>query len=177
MKLRPFLLIFITLVIGIAIGFLASAQLRHKRMKPVRIYSSEERFRQDAFKFIQPTDEQIVVITPIIKKYAKLNRDLQKEYRSNFETLMQDYFAEIKPILTKEQLDHINSMQRMRNDAMKRFRPDSSSSREYRGDSPERNMHSDSSRRFNRSDSTMRYNRGDSTIRYSREQREGGRSN
>jgi hypothetical protein len=104
-------------------------------MKPVRIYSSEDRFRNDAYKFIQPTDEQAELINPIIKEFAKSNRDLQREYRRNFEELVQKHFSDIKPFLTQEQLDHLNDMEKMRSEATKRFRPDSTGSWEGRGDS------------------------------------------
>ncbi|TFH35765.1 MAG: hypothetical protein E4G95_06510 [Bacteroidia bacterium] len=136
MKLRPIIFIVLTLFIGIFLGMLLSAQLRHKRMNPVRIYSSEQRFREDAIHFLQPDEVQLVLLEPIIKKYAKENNDMQKEYRRNFEQLMQNYSAEIKPLLTAEQLDRISSMQNRRRVATKRFRPDSlDNERRHPGDS------------------------------------------
>lgn len=134
MKLRPIIFITATLLIGFCLGILVSAQLRHKRMKPVRIYSSEKRFREDAYRFFQPDEEQAAKLDPVIRKYSKANGDLQREYRRNFEDLMQDYFAEIKPMLTKEQLDRISEMQKRRRDATRRFRPDSLDNRRHMDD-------------------------------------------
>jgi len=125
MKIRPIIIIVLTLFIGFCIGILVSAQLRHKRMNPVRIYSSEQRFRDDAIHFLQPDEEQLVILEPVIKKYAKASSEMQKEYRRSFEELMQNYFSDVKPLLTKEQLDRISEMQKRRRDATKRFRPDS----------------------------------------------------
>jgi len=94
-------------------------------MKPVRIYSSEQKFREDAIHFLQPDEAQMELLEPIIKKYAKASSDMQKEYRRSFEELMQNYFSDVKPLLTKEQLDRISEMQKRRRDATRRFRPDS----------------------------------------------------
>ena len=135
MKLKPLLFIFITLLIGFFIGFLTSAQLRHKRMKPVRIYSSERRFRDDAYRFFQPDEEQMEKLDPIIKKYGKASSELQREYRKNFENIMENYFQEVKPLLTREQLDRINSMEQRRREAVRRFRTDSTQVGRHQGDS------------------------------------------
>jgi BMFP domain-containing protein YqiC len=140
MKLRPILFIVLTLIIGIFIGILVSAQLRHKRMKPVRIYSSEKKFMDDAIRFLQPDESQMEILEPVIKKYARASSEMQKEYRRNFEDLMQNYFSEVKPLLTREQLDRISEMQKRRRDATRRFRPDSlnDGNRRYNDQSPER---------------------------------------
>lgn len=135
MKLKPLILIFTTLLIGFFIGFLTSAQLRHKRMNPVRIYSSERRFREDAYRIFEPDEEQMVKLDPIIRKYGKASSELQREYRKNFESIMENYFQEVKPLLTQEQLDRINSMEQRRREAVRRFRPDSLQGRHRPDDS------------------------------------------
>ena len=58
MKTRPILLGIITLIIGFILGMLTSAQLRLHKLKPVRVYFSEERFREGFYKTIQPDEEQ-----------------------------------------------------------------------------------------------------------------------
>lgn len=125
MKTRPLLFIIVTLIIGFVLGFLTSSQLRHQRMKPLRIYSSEKRFIQDAQRFLQPDSLQAKKLEPVIKKYAKLSSDLHKEYRRDFEKIMNDYFSAVKPYLTEQQLEGMRQTERMRKDAIKRFRNDS----------------------------------------------------
>jgi hypothetical protein len=125
MKTHPLLFIIITLIIGFILGFLTSSQLRHQRMKPVRIYSSEKRFIHDAYRFLQPDSLQAEKLEPVIKKYAKSSSDLHKEYRRDFEKIMNDYFSAVKPYLTEQQLEGIRQTERMRNDAIRRFRNDS----------------------------------------------------
>ena len=58
MKARPILLVVITLVIGLILGMLISAQIRFNKLKPVRLYFSEERFREGFYKTIQPDEKQ-----------------------------------------------------------------------------------------------------------------------
>jgi hypothetical protein len=61
----------------------------------------------------------------VIRKYARSSSDLHKEYRRNFEKVMNDYFTAIKPLLTEEQLESIRHAEKMRNQAVRRFRNDS----------------------------------------------------
>lgn len=131
MKTRSILFVIGTLIIGFALGFLTSSQLRHQRMKPIRIYSSEERFIQDAHRFLQPDSLQVEKLEPVIRKYAKMSSDLHKEYRRDFEKIMNDYFSAVKPFLSEQQLEGIRQTERMRKDAVKRFRNDSTSGRSH----------------------------------------------
>ena len=84
MKAKPILLVLITLLIGFVIGMLTSAQIRLNRLKPVRLYFSEERFREGFFKTIQPDEKQKAEIEKILDKYAKLNSELLNTFRKVF---------------------------------------------------------------------------------------------
>ena len=79
MKTKPIILVIVTLIIGFVLGMLTSAQLRMHRLKPVRVYFSEERFMEGFYKIIEPDDRQKEEIEKIIQKYAKINGDLQSE--------------------------------------------------------------------------------------------------
>ena len=46
MKAKPILLVIVTLIIGFVLGMLTSAQIRYHKLKPVRVFFSEERFRE-----------------------------------------------------------------------------------------------------------------------------------
>ena len=59
---------------------LTSAQLRLQKLKPVRVYFSEERFREGFYKAIQPDEAQKVKIDLILDKYARLNSELQGNF-------------------------------------------------------------------------------------------------
>lgn len=129
MKARPVFLMIATLLIGFILGVLISAQLRHKRMRPFRIYSSEQKFEESIFRLIQPDEEQIEVIDEIISRYGREGSELSKNFRNEFDALMNNFWSELKPELTEEQLNSMDETMKQRRDAMRRIRSDSS---EYR---------------------------------------------
>ena len=122
MKLRITILIILTLLLGFVIGMLTSAQLRHNRMRPVRIYASEHYFREQLYKVVEPDSVQEVQLDAIIKKYGESIKDLNTVFREDFESLMDKQWNEIKPVLNKEQRDKIEEFDRNRREIMKEFR-------------------------------------------------------
>ena len=125
MKARPVIFMIITLLIGVLLGILISAQLRHKRMKPLRIYSSEQQFRESIFRLIQPGEEQTEVLDEIISRYGREGSDLQKSFRKEFDAMMNNFWSELKPELTEEQINSMDEILKQRRDAMRRIRSDS----------------------------------------------------
>jgi hypothetical protein len=119
MKTRPVLLGIITLIIGFVIGMLTSAQLRLNRLKPVRMYFSEERFREGFYKTIQPDDAQKAKIDLILDKYAKLNSETQNNFRKELDANVKAMRKELDSNLTKEQLARLKEMDERRQEMMK----------------------------------------------------------
>ena len=107
MKTKSILFIIATLIIGFVLGMLTSAQLRIHKLKPVRMYFSEERFREGFYNVIQPDEEQKVVIDEVLNKYAKLNGELQNEFRKDLDVNMKAFRKELDSKLTNEQLDRL----------------------------------------------------------------------
>ncbi|HEX2970157.1 MAG TPA: hypothetical protein VHO46_13755 [Bacteroidales bacterium] len=114
MKSRSVIIIVITLIIGFVLGMLTSAQLRYQKLKPVRVFFSEERFREGFYKTIQPTEEQKAVIEEILDRYAVEMSDLQNQFRKSFETKMKAFRKEIDSKLTKEQQARLKEMDEKR---------------------------------------------------------------
>jgi len=114
MKTKPILIVVITLVIGFILGMLTSAQLRYHRLKPVRVYFSEERFRDGFYQAIQPDDKQKARIDQVLDKYAKINSDLQNDFRKQLETNMKNFRKELDSNLTKEQIARLKEMDERR---------------------------------------------------------------
>ncbi len=81
MKAKPIIIIIVTLLIGFVLGMLTSAQIRYHKLKPVRVYFSEERFSEGFYKTIQPDDQQKAKIDLVLDKYAKINSELQSNFR------------------------------------------------------------------------------------------------
>jgi hypothetical protein len=122
MKTRPVLLGIITLIIGFVIGMLVSAQLRLHRLKPVRMYFSEERFREGFYRTIQPDDAQKAKIDLILDKYGKLNSETQNNFRKELDANVRAMRKELDSNLTKEQLARLKEMDEKRQEMMRQNR-------------------------------------------------------
>jgi hypothetical protein len=135
MKAKPILLVTITLIIGFVLGMLTSAQIRYHKLKPVRVYFSADRFREGIYKAIEPDEQQKVKIDLILDKYAKINGDLQSNFRKSFDANMKEFRKEIDSNLTKEQLSRLKEMDEKRQEMIKMNRKNHwKDSLKYRGD-------------------------------------------
>jgi hypothetical protein len=122
MKAKPILLVIVTLIIGFVLGMLTSAQLRLHKLKPVRVYFSEERFREGFYKTIQPNEQQKAKIELVLDKYAKINSDLQCNFRKELDTSMKEFRKELDSNLTKEQLVRLKEMDERRQEMIRQNR-------------------------------------------------------
>jgi len=114
MKTKSILIVLVTLVIGFILGMLTSAQIRYHRLNPVRVFFSEERFRDGFYKTIQPDEQQKARIDLVLNKYAKINSDLQNNFRKELDASMRDFRKEIDLNLTKEQIARLKAMDERR---------------------------------------------------------------
>ena len=122
MKTRTILLAIVILIIGFILGMLTSAQLRLHKLKPVRLYFSEERFREGFYKTIQPDEAQKVKIDLILDKYAKLNSELQGNFRKEMEANVKAMRKELDSNLTREQQARLKEMDDRRQEMMRQER-------------------------------------------------------
>jgi|WetSurMetagenome_2_1015567.scaffolds.fasta_scaffold00002_186 hypothetical protein len=120
MKAKPILLVVITLAIGFVLGMLTSAQLRFHRLQPVRLYFSEERFREGFFKVIQPDEKQKAEIEKILQKYARINGEMQSDFRKQLDSTMKEFRKEVDSKLTKEQLSRLKEMDDRRQEMIRK---------------------------------------------------------
>jgi hypothetical protein len=122
MKTRLILLVIVTLIIGFTLGMLTSAQLRLQKLKPVRFYYSEERFREGFYKTIQPDEKQKAKIDLILDKYARINSDTQSRFRKEFDSNIKAMRKELDSNLTKEQLARVKEMDERRQEMIRQER-------------------------------------------------------
>lgn len=135
MKTKPIFIVVLTLVIGFILGMLTSAQLRIHKLKPMRVYFSEERFMEGFYKIIVPDEKQKAEIDKIVQKYAKINSDLQGNFRKELESNMKGFRKEIDSELTKEQLARLKEMDERLQEMFRQGRRDwrdSSNNRDFR---------------------------------------------
>jgi hypothetical protein len=122
MRTRPILIIIITLIIGFILGMLTSAQIRYHKLKPVRVFFSEERFREGFYQAIQPDEQQKAKIDRVLDKYAKLNSELQNSFRKKLDANMKDFRNELDLNLTKDQIARLKVMDERRQEMIKHNR-------------------------------------------------------
>jgi len=119
MKTKLILVVLVTLIIGFILGMLTSAQIRYHRLNPVRVFFSEERFRDGFYRAIQPDEQQKAKIDIILNKYAKINSDLQFNFRKELDSSMKEFRNELDLNLTKEQLARLKEMDERRQDMIR----------------------------------------------------------
>jgi hypothetical protein len=122
MKAKPIIIIVITLVIGFILGMLTSAQIRYSRLQPVRVFFSEERFRDGFYNMIQPDEKKKETIDQLLSKYAKTNSLIQNDFRKKLDSIMKDFWKELEPSLTKEQIDRLKQMDQRRMEMIRQNR-------------------------------------------------------
>jgi hypothetical protein len=114
MKAKPIIIIIITLIIGFVMGMLTSAQIRYHRLKPVRVFFSEERFRNGFYEVIQPDEKQKEKIDHLLSKYAVKNSEIQNDFRKKLDTTMKEFWTELEPSLSKDQISRLKEMDQKR---------------------------------------------------------------
>jgi AraC-like DNA-binding protein len=122
MKTKLILVVLVTLIIGFILGMLTSAQIRYHRLNPVRVFFSEERFRDGFYRTIQPDEQQKAKIDLILNKYAKINSSLQFNFRKELDSSMKEFRNELDLNLTKEQLARLKEMDERRQDMIRQNR-------------------------------------------------------
>ena len=141
MKAKPFIVVIITLIIGFVLGMLTSAQIRYHKLKPVKVFFSEEKFRDGFYSTIQPGEQQKAKIDLILDKYAKINSDLQNNFRKELDASMKDFRKELDLNLSKDQLARLKDMDERRQEMSRQNRKnhdnDTSRSRNGRNHGPD----------------------------------------
>jgi hypothetical protein len=122
MKAKSIIVILVTLIIGFILGMLTSAQIRYNKLKPVRVYFSEERFRDGFYRAIQPDEQQKTKIDIVLDKYAKINSELQNSFRKELDASMKEFRKELDLNLTKEQLVRLKEMDERRQEMIRQNR-------------------------------------------------------
>jgi len=110
------------LIIGFILGMLTSAQIRYHKLKPVRVYFSEERFRDGYYQAIQPDKQQKTKIDLVLDKYAKINTELQNNFRKDLDASMKEFRKELDLNLTKDQIARIKEMDERRHEMIRHNR-------------------------------------------------------
>lgn len=110
--LKYSLIIIALLLIGFAIGFLVNGRLTNNRIKKMRSMNTEQGLNHEFKRILKPTPEQMAQLEPILKEFSERNNEMICEFRSNQKELFTELRAEVDPLLTEEQLDHMNCIKK-----------------------------------------------------------------
>ncbi len=122
MKTKTILVLILTLIIGFVLGMLTSAQIRYTKLRPVKVFFSEERFREGFYHTIKPDEKQKAGIEPILDKYARINSEIQSSFRKEMDASVKNFRKEIDSKLTREQLARLKDMDKKRQEMVKHKR-------------------------------------------------------
>ena len=119
MKTKTILVLIFTLIIGFVLGMLTSAHIRYTKLRPVKVFFSEERFREGFYHTIKPDEQQKAEIEPILDKYALINSEIQSNFRKEMDASVKNFRNEIDSKLTQEQLARLKEMDKKRQEMIK----------------------------------------------------------
>ena len=122
MKARSIIVVLVTLIIGFVLGMLTSAQIRYHKLKPVRVFFPKRDSGMDFIRPLNPDGQQKAKIELVLNKYAKINSQLQSNFRKELDASMKEFRKELDLNLTKEQLARLKEMDERRQDMIRQNR-------------------------------------------------------
>ena len=108
-KTKTTALIIVTLLIGVAIGFLARGAINYGTFRPPHKVRSPEGFTNAIKEIIQPTPAQEKQVNQILKDFGEYFEATMKSHRAEMTGVMDSLDKKFEPILTPEQLDRLKS--------------------------------------------------------------------
>ena len=122
MKTKAIITVAVTLIIGFLLGMLTSAQLRQSRIKKMRVFINGKEHSEMLMEAIQPDPEQKAQIEAIMKKFEKSTREIQNQFRDDFDSLSDCYKKDLDTLLTREQRERLKSIDEHNREMMQRMR-------------------------------------------------------
>ena len=116
-KLKPILILLITLIIGFVIGGLTTVTIiRYKMMN----FTTEEGFKKVVYDFLDLDKVQKTKLKPKVDKFSKKYKQITNTYLIQFSDIADSFLVEIEPILNEDQKekahDHLQDFEEKIND-------------------------------------------------------------
>ncbi|MDX2247630.1 MAG: hypothetical protein SF052_12675 [Bacteroidia bacterium] len=107
-RIKPILIILLTLVIGFAAGFISSGWIVKKRFENMRKIMDDQAHFENFFSQIAQADpEQMAKIRPILEKYHEEVRQSQRIFFTQMRERSDSLRLQLKPYLTEEQIEKV----------------------------------------------------------------------
>ncbi len=119
MKIKPIWVALTTLIMGVMLGMLITGHITKKRLHSFTKFRTEEGFRHRFLEIINPDEEQMKQLRPIIEKYGERHHEITDSVHDRVRELMKAFHDEMEPLLTEEQKErlkhhHLQRMHRMK---------------------------------------------------------------
>lgn len=121
MKTRAIIIVIATLLIGFVLGMLTSAQIRHSKLKKMRMSFSGRDFAEMMMEVINPDDQQRIELESVMKSYEKKTREMQSAFRKDFDSVSTAFKRDIDTLLTPDQLARVREMESKNREMMKKM--------------------------------------------------------
>jgi hypothetical protein len=105
MRKRYIIMFVSTLIIGIAIGFLASNYYLHKKGNRLIVEPTKEYFREKAIRLLKLDETQIKQFESTLTKFSDKAYNIEKENNVKMYNTLDSLYIELKPALTPEQTE------------------------------------------------------------------------
>lgn len=122
MKTKAIVVLVLTLIIGFILGMLTSAQIRHSRMKEMRTFFSGKDYAEMMLNVIQPDEDQKAKLEEVMGRFYKTTRDMQSDFRTDFDSVTASFKKEIDTLLTTEQLEKVRELETRNREMMQKMR-------------------------------------------------------
>lgn len=123
-KSKPYLILLLTLILGIAIGFLGSGLVVRNKIQDLRKMKTREGMAQVLERMLDLEEAQIPQVRPVLEEHALRMRDLWDKHRDERRVEIDKLFEALQPVLTEEQLIELRaSTRRMINGGQRGGRP------------------------------------------------------
>ena len=134
MKTKAILIVIATLLIGFLLGMLTSAQIRHSKLRKMRTSVSGRDFAEMMMEVINPDDQQRIELEQVMKSYEKRTREMQSEFRRDFDSVSTAFKKDIDTLLTPDQLARVREMESRNREMMEKMNRSRREGHPYRGD-------------------------------------------
>lgn len=134
MKTKAIIIVIATLLIGFLLGMLTSAQIRHSKLRKMRMSVSGRDFAEMMMQVINPDDLQRIELEKVMKSYENMTHEMQSEFRRDFDSVSTAFKRDIDTLLTPDQLARVREMEARNREMMEKMNRNRRDWHPYKGD-------------------------------------------
>lgn len=136
MKIKTIVILLATLTIGGIIGSLGTGYFVRKKMKNVqRRFRNPDRFKGHLIERLNVSEEQEVIVSPIIEAYFKKRNDWRKKHFQQLLAMEKAFHKEIEQYLDDDQMAFLRKrLDRMKRRSLRKRRRQRSKRKRFRPD-------------------------------------------